>query len=170
MMAMLQIRRHRPTTDRDPSGSDENMSLRQKTFWGLGLASVLALLAGTAAMLLPTSSHPGTYEFPSTAMSAPDDPEPVEDSAVHVTTIHEKRLIHYQKVALEQGVSQLTVEEEERNFMAAKYAAIGASVGVTKAEAEWREAKANLDAAIADVSFKQALTEAARRDRDRAEA
>jgi multidrug resistance efflux pump len=76
----------------------------------------------------------------------------------------------YQRVAKQDGASALLVEEAERDYWSAKYAADATKVAVTKAEAEWRQAKANLDAAIADVRFKQSLTQAARKDRDRAEA
>src|SRR5439155_13369091 len=84
--------------------------------------------------------------------------------------LHWKRWHRYQGVAKQDAASELLVEEEERDYLASKYASDGAKVSVTKADAEWRQAKANLDAVIADVSFKQALTEAARKDRDRAEA
>jgi len=57
-----------------------------------------------------------------------------------------------------------------RGAQAAKFATEAAEVAVKKAEAEWREAKANLDATNADVSFKQSLIEVARKDRDLAEA
>src|SRR5438552_18818588 len=53
---------------------------------------------------------------------------------------------------------------------AARAAYLGEQVAVKKAKADWQEAKANLEAAIADVTLKQALIEVARRDRDRAQA
>ncbi len=84
--------------------------------------------------------------------------------------LHLSRWHRYQAVAKKDAASELLVDEEERDYLAAHYAKEGAKVAVTKAEAEWRGAKANLDATIADVRFKQALTEAARKDRDRAEA
>jgi multidrug resistance efflux pump len=81
-----------------------------------------------------------------------------------------KRWQRYIGVARNQGVDALLVEEMERDYQAAKFATEAAEVAVKKAEAEWREAKANLDATNADVSFKQSLIEVARKDRDLAEA
>lgn len=81
-----------------------------------------------------------------------------------------KRWNRYRGVAELKGIDASLVEEEERDYLAAKFGCDAAKFAITKAEAEWREAKANLEAAIADVSFKRALTQAARKDRDRAEA
>jgi multidrug resistance efflux pump len=81
-----------------------------------------------------------------------------------------KRWNRYKGMAKLQGVDELQVEEEERQYGAARAAYLGAQVAVKKAKADWQEAKANLEAAIADVTLKQALVEVARRDRDRAQA
>src|SRR5207237_6010856 len=52
-----------------------------------------------------------------------------------------KRWHRYQGVAKQDAASELLVEEEERDYWAAKYASDASKVAVTKAEAEWRGAK-----------------------------
>ena len=265
-------------------GSDKHMSLIRKTLWGIGLAGILALAGGTAAVLTTAGSHVPFPDNASTVSSSTDDQEPAEESVVHVTTIRPKRdpsfilKIHevayvepyyqaemlsqvagtvkyiqknigdpvtqgevlveidapdivqevalkeatvaqrtqdkqlarkkvdiaqaavdvadtdrhlkealvgeaaatrdfrrkrwqrYIKVAQAQGVDELLVEEMERDYQAAKAATDAAEVAVKKADAEWRQAKANLEAVNADVSFKQSLVEVARKDRDLADA
>jgi membrane fusion protein (multidrug efflux system) len=261
------------------------MSLVRKTaLWGIGLAVILALAAGIAAVLTTAGSHTPFQETTSAGSTTPDEQEPVEENAIHVRTIRPRRdpsfilkiqevayvepyyqaellsqvagTIKYlqkhigdqvtqgevlleidapdvvQEVALKeatveqrkqdkelarkkveiaqaavdvansdrqlketlvseaaatrdlrlmrwhryQGVAQdkavpgQLVDEMERDYVVAKYRTIAADVAVKKAESEWREAKANLDAANADVNFKQALVEVARKDRDLAEA
>ena len=260
------------------------MSVLSKTaFWGLGIAIILALVAGTAAVLSTSGSH-ASFQDNASAVSSTDEREPVQDNAIHVTTIRPKRdpsfilkiqevayvepyyqaeilsqvagtvkylqknigdpvtqgellveidapdvvqevalkeatveqrkqdkelarkkveiaqaavdvaetdrrlkeaLIgeaaatrdlrwkrwhRYQGAAQDKAVVAQLVDEMERDYQAAKYGTIAADVAVKKAEAEWREAKANLEAANADVNFKQALVEVARKDRDLAEA
>src|SRR5439155_14386378 len=76
----------------------------------------------------------------------------------------------YKGMAKLQGVDELQVEEEERQYAAARGAYLAARVAVKKARADWQEAKANLATAIADVTLKQALVEVARRDKDRSQA
>jgi multidrug resistance efflux pump len=82
----------------------------------------------------------------------------------------QKRLNRYAGAARLQALDQLVVEEEERDYQAAKAAYAGALVAVDRAKADLEEAKATCRAAVADVSLKQAFVEAARKDRDRTEA
>jgi multidrug resistance efflux pump len=76
----------------------------------------------------------------------------------------------FKGLAATQAVDKLVVEEEERDFLAAKAAYEGAKSAIKKAEANWIESKASFEAAVADVRLKQTMVEVARKDRDRVQA
>src|SRR5262249_1071520 len=82
----------------------------------------------------------------------------------------EKRWNRFKGLAAAQAVTDSLVEEEERDYLAAKAAYEGGKAAIKKAEADWKEAKANFDAAIAEVKLKEIMVEVARKDRDRVQA
>jgi len=76
----------------------------------------------------------------------------------------------FKGLAATQAVDKLVVEEEERDFLAARAACEGAKSAIKKAEANWIEAKANFEAAVADVRLKRTMVQVACKDRDRVQA
>jgi multidrug resistance efflux pump len=92
------------------------------------------------------------------------------EQAKSTMTFRAGRWDRFKGLAAAQAVDKLVVEEEERDFMAAKAAYEGAKSAIKKAEANWIESKANFEAAVADVRLKQTMIEVARKDRDRVQA
>jgi multidrug efflux pump subunit AcrA (membrane-fusion protein) len=80
------------------------------------------------------------------------------------------RWARYKGMLEVKGVPEAQVEEEERDYLAAKSECEAARAGVDKAVAQWEDARANLEAANADVTLKDALVEAARKDQEHAQA
>jgi multidrug efflux pump subunit AcrA (membrane-fusion protein) len=89
------------------------------------------------------------------------------EATMHLRQLELKRIEY---MVGQQAVYQQLADERKRDFEAAKEAHRSAQVAVKKANADWKEAKAKLDAVRADVNLKQALVEVARKDKDRAQA
>jgi multidrug resistance efflux pump len=83
------------------------------------------------------------------------------------------RKIRYERyVALGQkdSVQQTLIDEEQKGYLAAEYAAESADVKIHEAEAELKEKESILATAEADIEQKKSLIEVARKSRDRARA
>lgn len=81
-----------------------------------------------------------------------------------------KRWERFQLLAQRTTVDPGVVDEEERDYRAAAAAVESAAAAVKKATSDWKESRASLEAARADISHKQSLVTAALRDLDRAQA
>jgi multidrug efflux pump subunit AcrA (membrane-fusion protein) len=82
----------------------------------------------------------------------------------------QRRLERFRGLAKSTAVTEGIVDEEERDYEAAKAKAESARAAVKVARANAKEADASQAAAAADVNLKEALVEVARRSRDRARA
>ena len=79
-----------------------------------------------------------------------------------------KRYARFTKLAAGGGVQEGIVEEEQRDYLAADYAAKGAAAAIRKAAADAREKESAQRIAEADIELKESLVEVARKDRDHA--
>src|SRR5207248_9805720 len=83
---------------------------------------------------------------------------------------HEQRFKRFVVLLAKKSIEGAAVDEQERDFRAARAATHGAEAGVQKAQAEGDEKQVALEAAQADVDLQQAKVEVARKDRDRVQA
>jgi multidrug efflux pump subunit AcrA (membrane-fusion protein) len=93
--------------------------------------------------------------------------EALVDQAKATMDFRRLELKRAQVMVSRNAVYEQVADERQRDYEAAVAAHKGAQVAVSKATADWKEAKAKLDALRADVNLKQALIDVAAKDRDR---
>src|SRR5207253_1978552 len=95
----------------------------------------------------------------------------VEVRAAEATRdLRKRRWERFIKLEKNEAVDAYIVDEYERDYRAAQATLESCHIAVKKSEADYEEKDSNLESTLADLELKRAVIEAARKDRDRAQA